>query len=290
MHKDSFEALGTRFSLTIWDVLDENTFQGYFERTLYIARSFDDLYSRFKTDSLVTDLSTKTGVREVPKDLVRMLRLYEQLFAATKGALNPAVGFALADSGYDAAYSLQEGAVIRDTVPLNEALAIRDDAHIELLQPVLLDLGALGKGYLVDLLYEELRLAGLVRFLVDGSGDVRYHAEGGESIVCGLEHPYDVKKAIGTLALTEGSLCASATNRRTWGTRNHYIDPQTKESPHEVIATWVYAKTAALADGLSSALFFVSPEALADFSFEYCVVNKDLERKNSAGFAAEFFA
>jgi thiamine biosynthesis lipoprotein len=74
-----------------------------------------------------------------------------------------------------------------------------------------------------------------------------------------------------------------------WGKRNHYFDPRTRKSPEGIRATWVYAESAALADGLSTALFFVPPESLMEFSFEYCILNDTMQRKNSAGFAAEFF-
>jgi thiamine biosynthesis lipoprotein len=168
-------------------------------------------------------------------------------------------------------------------------VCIEDDTHVTLRTPVLLDLGALGKGYLVDLVYQFLREKGCAEFLVDGSGDIRYYSASQTPIVCGLEHPHDTSLAIGTLRITGGALCASATNRRRWGTRHHYINPLTNESPEAVIATWVYADTAAHADGISTALFFVEAEQLTKFSYEYLVVNAHLHKKNSAGFAAEFF-
>lgn len=289
MHTGSFEALGTTFRLTVWDDIADGQFERSLAECRAIAEGFDQRYSRFKEDSLVTALSAQAGVVEVPHELVAMLRLYAALNEATAGAINPAIGFALEDTGYDSAYSLRERDTVRDVPELDRALAILDDTHIQLREPVLLDLGALGKGYVVDVLHEHLRSAGLARFLVDGSGDIRYHSEAGEPIVCGLEHPHDPTQVIGTIAVTGGSLCASATNRRAWGRRNHYLHPGTKESPQDIIATWVTAETAALADGLSSALFFVPPEALAHVPFEYCVVNSARERKNSAGFAAEFF-
>jgi FAD:protein FMN transferase len=288
--KASFEVLGTMFSITVWDPISEESFAEQVYRARMHAEGFDALYSRFKPASLVTTLSTQKGIFEVPHDLVAMLRLYERLGDATGGAINPAVGFALEDTGYDTAYTLRAKENIRPVPCLADALKILDDIHIELMQPVLLDLGALGKGYLVDRIHDDLRCAGLKHFLVDGSGDVRYASPDQEPIVCGLEHPHDPQQVIGTLSLTGGSLCASATNRRRWGDRNHYFHPDTGESPGDIIATWVYAPEAALADGLSSALFFVPPEELYAFTFEYCIINAQMERKNSAGFAAEFFA
>lgn len=288
-HVWEFEAIGTRFTITVWDGRTREECTGAIDACIALADDFDTRYSRFKPDSLVTVLSTTTGTFEVPSELTNMLRLYERLHESTQGAINPAVGFALSDSGYDAEYSLVPHKTVRVTPPLHDCLRILDNTHIELLRPTLLDLGALGKGYLVDSIYELLLSKGYTRFLVDGSGDIRYVSSNGEPITCGLEHPQDVTLAIGTLELRSGTLCASAVNRRVWKDRNHYIDPTTGQSPHDVLATWVTAETAALADGLASALFFVTPESLHTYTFEYLIVNKELTLKKSAGFTADLF-
>jgi thiamine biosynthesis lipoprotein len=219
-----------------------------------------------------------------------MLRRYEVLFAATGGKINPCIGFALEDAGYDRTYSLVPKTAIRPVPRMNDAILIVNDTHLTLREPVLIDLGALGKGYLVDMLYDFLRARGVGRFLVDGSGDVRYFDVAATKITCALEDPRDATKAIGTLAMTEGALCASATNRRRWGAYHHYLDPVRVASPETIVATWVYASTATLADSLSSALFFVPPEALSAFSFEYLVVNHEFRIKKSAGFNALMFS
>lgn len=289
MREHAFEALGTHFKVTVWDDVSLAAFEELSAACSAVVTDFDAQYSRFKPDSLITRMSTMTGEVEVPHDLVVMLRMYEQLGNVTGGKINPAIGFALSDTGYDAAYSFAHAPDIRDVPALSDAVTISDDTHVQLRQHVLLDLGALGKGYVIDLVYDVLMARGISRFLVDGSGDIRYHAANGEPIVCGLEHPLDATLAIGTLPITTGALCASATNRRRWGTRHHYIDPHSKESPEDVIATWVYADAAALADGLSSALFFVTPESLDSFSFECLIVNRELKMKKSAGFTADLF-
>lgn len=284
--KKEWDALGTHFAITIWDEIGPEKFRHIADACIARTTEFDKLYSRFRTDSLITQLAGERGEKEVPADLVAMLRLYEKLFRVTGGKINPAIGNALQDTGYDIEYSLKEKDIIRPIPPLPDVLTITDNTHILLGDDVLLDLGALGKGYLVDQLYDLLRGAGVERFLVDGSGDIRFSRGGDGEITCGLEHPYDTSLAIGTFRLMDGALCASATNRRRWGDRHHYIDPDSKTSPEMISATWVRANTAALADGLSSALFFFDPESLAEFSFDYLIVNKELKIKISDGFLA----
>ncbi len=289
MYKHSWQALGTHFTVTIWDDRDASFLAHIVERVEKHSHTFDALYSRFKPDSLITKLSTQIGLVAVPEALTAMLRLYTDLYTATQGKINPAIGFALADTGYDSTYRLTPKDTVRDVPAFTDAVTIVDDHHIDLHEHVLLDLGALGKGFLIDELYTMLHTAGLERFLVDGSGDIRYFSSTSEPIACGLEDPSDTTKVIGVLYITGGSLCASAINRRRWGDRHHYIDPHDTSSPQSVLATWVLADTAALADGLSSALFFMAPEALYAYSFQYCMVNQEMHMKKSAGFAADFF-
>lgn len=291
MHKKVLESLGTRFTITVWDAVPEAAFEDVHATCFSVLDTFDRTYSRFKSDSLVSRLyhEKRTGVIEVPQDLTAMLRLYDALNRATRGKINPLIGPTIADIGYDERYSFEKKEVIRPVPDFRDTVRILDDTHIQIQTPVLFDLGALGKGYAVDLLYAVLEKQGFERFLIDGSGDIRYRARQGESIVCGLEHPLDASMVVGTLAITGGSLCASATNRRRWKDYNHYLDPDSLESPQDIIAVWVYAETAALADGLSSALFFTDPSALSAFPFESLMINKELRMKQSAGFAAELF-
>ncbi len=289
MQRFSFETIGTTFTITIWDDISSEVFDGHVRACVATCEAFDRAYSRFRHDSLVSRLSESHGVHTVPPDLVAMLRMYQSLERVTGGAVTPTVGGALEDIGYDRTYSLVEREVKRPVPSFHDAIIILSDTEIDIQEPVLLDVGALGKGYLIDILYAMLLERGAQRFLVDGSGDVRYSGYG-EPIVAGLEHPLDASQAIGTFPLSEGALCASATNRRAWGNgRNHYIDPRTGMSPQDVIATWVYAKTAAEADGLSSALFFVGPEALREYTFEYLVLMSDMTPRFSPRFAPGLF-
>ncbi len=287
MESYAFTALGTTWRLSVSGVALETTAATIFAALESRARQFDGMYSRFIPDSLVSQLATQTGRHTVPPDLIAMLRLYEELFLATGGAVNPAIGFALEDAGYDSAYRLVPKDSIRAVPSLPTVLTIHNDTELTLHKSVLLDLGALGKGYLVDLLFTEALRLGASEVLIDGSGDIRYRAN--TPIVCGLEDPREPGKVIGTIPLQYGSFCASATNRRRWEGYNHYLNPHTSSSPTYVVASWVMAETAALADGLSTALFFVPPEDLSQFSFSYCVMNHEGRIKKSADFAADFF-
>ena len=280
--------MGTTWKVTTWDALEEGELHKLETEIRAQSATFLSLYSRFDHDSLVWSLSRQRGVIEVPEDLVTMLRIYERLEPLSQGKFTPLVGFALSDLGYDSEYSLSVKKSVRAVPKFSEALHILDDTHLELFDSVLLDLGAVGKGFFVDTIAALLRSRGYKRFLVDGSGDVFYEGNG-EPIRCGLEDPRDATKAIGVLTILRGAFCASASNRRRWGNHHHILDPQSLTSPERILATWVHASTAAMADALATCIFLAEPEQFSSMPFEYCILNREHRVKTSAGFSAELF-
>ena len=127
----------------------------------------------------------------------------------------------------------------------------------------MLDVGAAGKGQLVDLVTELLVDAGHPACTVDAGGDIRV---AGPSVRIALEHPFDPEAAVAVVTL-----------RR----RGRSPDPRPTAAPgppptaaacttcstaapaapvDTVAATWAVAGSAMLADALATALFLVPPE------------------------------
>jgi thiamine biosynthesis lipoprotein len=234
-------------------------------------------YSRFRPDSLVSRVAAApTGGRfEFPEDSIALFDLYNRLGTATDGAVDPLVGRQLELLGYDPTYSLTPAP---DPVRTGErararptwtADIVRDGTTLITRRPLVIDVGAAGKGYLVDIVALILQQAGVAEFVVDAGGDLRHCGEHG--IRVGLEHPLDPRLVIGVANLQNRALCASAVNRRAWGNGLHHIlDARTGAPATEVVATWVVAGDAALADGLATALFFTGAHRLAEtFRFAY---------------------
>lgn len=284
----AYESMGSRWQISVWDEVSAEALAAIEKEVTAASQVFDETYSRFKRTSLVWQLADQVGTFEVPEDLVAMFRQYLALYDASGRKLNPLVGHAIADLGYDDTYSLTPQETIRNTPDLAESVRIIDDTHIELRRPGLLDLGAIGKGFFVDRIAQMLDAHGLTHYLVDGSGDVRHR--GPELITIGLEDPSDATQVIGTMQLQNGASCASGTNRRAWRDLHHIIDPHASAPTRGIRATWAQADTAALADGLASALFFASPDVLrTQFPMEYCVLYDDGSAVTSPGFPGSLF-
>jgi thiamine biosynthesis lipoprotein len=164
-----------------------------------------------------------------------------------------------------------------------------EDTTLHALRPVLLDFGAAGKGYLVDLVAQELQSRGVGAYCIDAGGDMVCHGLD-EPLRIGLENPDDLSEVIGVAALAEGALCGSAGNRRAWGGFTHIMDPKKLTSPQHIKAVWAYAANALTADGLATALYFSDMEALHErFEFEHCMIYADGNVSISPGFPAKLF-
>jgi thiamine biosynthesis lipoprotein len=278
------DAIGTRWRITTRDPLAPSVADAVLAR----IEDFDRTWSRFRADSLVTEISRGAGTWTLPAEGDVLLALYGELEEATAGAVNPLVGRALCDLGYDADYSLVPSGT---PAPVPSWSAVEwNPPELRTTGPVLLDVGAAGKGLLVDLVAAELgpRVGPVT---VDASGDLLHR--GDSMLRVALEHPYDSSLAIGVAELAPGlALCASATNRRAWGDGLHHVlDGRTGRPTHDVVATWVVADTCLLADGLATAHFLAAPEVLVGrFAHEFVRMDADGRVSWSTDFPGEVFA
>jgi len=161
---------------------------------------------------------------------------------------------------------------------------------VRTLRPLSIDVGAAGKGYLVDILADLLEVSGLDEWVIDASGDILHRGEVAESV--GLEHPADPGRVVGVASLSNQALAASAPNRRAWAPGIHHIlDALTGQPTRSIRASWVVADSCALADGLATALFVSEPDDLVQhFDFEWAIVDAQGQMRHSAHFPGEVFS
>ncbi|MHA7281777.1 FAD:protein FMN transferase [Arthrobacter sp. TMS2-4] len=281
----SFEAIGTDWRVDTGAAL----LPPQRARLLYLAEEYDALYSRFRADSGVTALAAAGGSLPLPPHGADLGRLLRSLYELTHGGVSPLVGDPLAARGYDAGYSLTPTGPPAPARAWDDVLVWTEGA-VTLREPAILDVGAAGKGQLVDLMVEYLHAEGHDDVIVDASGDMRRAGDG--TITVALEHPYDPTSAIGAVPLGTGALCASASNRRAWGDGLHHVlDARTGRSVDTVVATWAIATDAMTADGLCTALFLADPADLAGtFAFDYVLMYSDGRARCSAPLAGALFS
>lgn len=282
-----FEAIGTTWQIDLPDGLLVSTREKIFQNIRARIEIFDRHYSRFREDSLVSKISKKTGIYTLPPDAELLFSLYENLYHLTGGVVTPLIGNTLVDAGYDENYSLKSK-ILTSPLPWENVLE-RKGLKLLVKQPVILDFGAAGKGYLIDIVAGIIHAEKVSSFCVDAGGDMIYF-NSEQSLRVGLEHPIDPTKVIGVATILNQSLCGSAGNRRKWGKFHHIINPHTLESPKNILAIWVVAQTTLLADGLTTALFFIDPAILQkEFQFAYLIVHQDFSIQISDNFPGEIF-
>ena len=101
-----FEAIGTSWGIDIYNPMtshDEERILSLIHREI---NAFDSVYSRFREDSIVTQISKEGGTYKFPENASRLFSLYRELYDLTGGLFTPLVGQMLVDAGYDPAYSL----------------------------------------------------------------------------------------------------------------------------------------------------------------------------------------
>lgn len=284
-----FEAIGTDWTINILQDTEKARHAELLNLIAARIELFDVAYSRFRADSLVTTMAQYAGTYALPDDAEPLFRLYKNMHQITEGLVTPLIGQLMVDAGYDATYSFVPHE-LHEPPAWAETMEFVGPHTLIMKEPTLLDFGAFGKGYLVDIIGDLLTEEGIQSFCINAGGDILHRSATHELIRIGLEDPRDTTKVIGVAEIGNKSLCGSAGNRRAWGKFHHVINPKTLESPRDIIATWACADTTLLADAMTTGLYFVSPEQLLKYySFDYVVLNKDASIKHSPSFPTELF-
>jgi len=140
-----------------------------------------------------------------------------------------------------------------------------------------LDLGAIAKGYAVDVAYDALKAAGHTNLLIDLGGDLRAMGEaapGRGGWRTGIRNPFRHGENIAQFLLADGEGVATSGNYERFveieGIRYaHIMDARTAMPVTGMASVTVIAPTSMLADGLSTTLFVLGVERGAEFLKDY---------------------
>lgn len=279
-----FSAIGTS-----WHIASPSLTEEIKKEIMDRITVFDQHYSRFREDSLVWKIAHTAGTYELPADAEKMMTLYKKLYEISHGKVTPLIGDVLVAAGYDKDYSLLPKTSI-STAPIWEDVITYQAPVLTTQKPVWLDFGALGKGYLVDIVADILKSHDIHDYLINAGGDMAESTTEDNAAQIGLEDPADPTKIIGVAELKNCCIAGSSGNRRAWAGFHHIIDPDSTTSPMHIAALWVVADNTMLADGLATALFFVNPEELLQhFTFEYLIIHANRSATISKRFPAVLY-
>lgn len=131
-----------------------------------------------------------------------------------------------------------------------------------------IDFGAIGKGFAVDLAFEECRATGVARFLIDFGSTVRVAGCAMRTTpwTLAVRDPFSPTQVLGSLPFRDGQAVATSGGYEFSiefdGVREpHIIDPRTGRPARGLAAVTVIADDATEADALSTAFFVLGLEA-----------------------------
>ena len=129
----------------------------------------------------------------------------------------------------------------------------------------LIDVGALGKGYAVEMVARSLEARGISGYLINAGGNVRTIGNRGDNSpwTIGVENP-NGDDFLATLSLSSEALVTSGSYMRYYFVNgkkyHHIISPDTLMPSEGIVSLTVLSKNSAEADALSTALFTLSYE------------------------------
>ncbi len=253
---DSFPALGTVFWVECFDLsLKENLV-----RRLLIAEdlytyisTFEEKFSRFKKSSLVTRLNKDKKVL-YDEDLFVMLSFGKDLSEKTNTLFSLYLGNELIEKGY--------GEKDFQTVSFEKISSnfTRKGKEIFLEGGGAVDLGGVGKGYLIDLLANRLQKKwGVLFFLINGGGDMYGTTDNGEPLQILLEHPLEKEIYLGKIEIKYQGFAASSSFKRMWNKEGKEVNHFVTQGDEVWGASFVVAKNALIADALATCLLLYLP-------------------------------
>lgn len=243
------------------------------DTALDMFREFESRYSRFRPESELSIFNSGSGM-EVSPELFSLLERSSDWFRETDGVFDPSILTSLEAEGYDASFGNErfgtahvgENSTRRprfDEITLGPGHSVRKPLSLRI------DLGGIGKGYIVDRVAEHLART-YDHVFVDAGGDIRTHGanveEGYDFWAIDIEDPSGKENSLATLLLRDRAVATSGTYRRRWttsgGERHHLIDPRTGHSAEtDLVAVTVVAESAERAEVYSKTLCILGSES-----------------------------
>lgn len=264
MQSLQFRAMNTDILLAVEE-------QAGSERLLHEARShiqdFERRFSRFLPDSELSRLNGSAGHWvSVSDDLLDLLVLARAYYEETGGLFDPSVLPDLKRAGYDASLEIVQqrdaapsAGSRRERVPFAALEIDTTLQQVKLPQGMEIDLGGIGKGWIVQQVAQ--RLGRERAAAVSAGGDIFFAGlpASGQRWRVEIEDPLAPERTAAVLKVGEGAVVTSSVSKRTWSQggqqRHHIIDPRTGEPAQtQWLSVTVVAARADLAEAYAKAL------------------------------------
>ncbi len=311
----SLDSFDTATSVTGY-ATDRESFDAVFDEINSSLNEYHRLYDIYTCYEGITNLcrinSVENGVHprlQVDRRIIDLLLYAKEMYNVTGGKLNVAMGSVLSlwhrcrtealDGGtarLPTEEELKEASVHTDI----ECLIIDEEKNtVWISDPhMTLDVGAVAKGYAVEMVAQSLEEQGITGYVINAGGNVRTVGAkpDGEKWTVGIENPDgDADAYFAYLYLAGESVVTSGSYQRFYKvdgeSYHHIIDPDTLMPAEGFLSVSVICKSSAMGDALSTALFSMTYEEGASLAesldgVEVHWVTSEGIRMTSSGFDA----
>jgi thiamine biosynthesis lipoprotein len=273
--EQSTAAMGSELRLGVWTT-KRDAAEKAFTAALDEVDRLEDAMSNWIEDSDIQKLNAAAGANPVPvnAEVRELLHSARQISEWTDGKFD--VTFAALSGLWKFDYQNKDGIVpdrqeIAPRLKLIDYrdLVIDDSAGTAFLRRpgMAVGLGGIGKGYAIDRVKDILRRSGFSDFMIQFGGDLYVGGRSGDRPwSLGIQDPRGpADKAFAAVSLSDSTFSTSGDYERYFfkdGRRYHHIlDPATGEPARGCRSVTIVAGSATIADGLSTGVFILGPEA-----------------------------
>ena len=267
-------SMGSTLRLTAW-TSDPSGAQAAFDEVFAEFSRLEKLMSTWIPDSDIQRANQAAGVApvQVSAEVRDVLKAARQISEWTGGKFDVTFGAlsGLWKFDHDQDNVIPDMREVRRRLPLIDYRAIQiDDAAGTVFlarKGISVHLGGIGKGYAIDRGANILRRRGVRDFMIQSGGDIYVAGmKDGRPWRLGVQDPGGpANRIFAELDLSDGAFSTSGDYERSFikdGRRYHHIlDPATGEPARGSRSVTIVANTATIADGLSTGVFVMGPQA-----------------------------
>lgn len=269
--KIAFRAMGTSCQITFMDETGSDA-RGFIDAAIRWVGAFEEKYSRFLPDSLISRINQAAGQNwvEVDEETDRLFSMCQELYSFTRGAFDPsALPLILLWNWKASPPVVPEDAAVRTTMECVgwRKIQRRSGAIFLPRKGMGIDLGGIGKEYAVDRVVQLAHEYGVRNVLVDFGQDIRATGSptGRPAWHVGLQDPQHHDKCWTGVAVQDMALATSGgylrrfeLNGRSYG---HILDPRSGYPvDNDCQAVSVLAPTCTFAGALGTSAFILGEQ------------------------------
>jgi FAD:protein FMN transferase len=236
------------------------------EKVFALIQDLETKLNEYNSESLIAEInSSEEETFPMDPDIFALLQLSDSLWQMTEGSFDPTIKpvWDLWDFG-------AEEHAVPDTLLIQRELKKVDFSRIRYDEDTLfkpegmqLTFGALAKGYILDKALDYMKQLTLSRGFINSRSSMAFFGYQIAPLVY-IQHPRKSDDSIASFRINNLSVGTSGDYQQYFeldGVRYHHIlDAHTGAPVRNIFSVTVVSESAAMADGLSTALFTLDPE------------------------------